>query len=251
MRNTLVASTILLAALAAVTAFGKDEAGPAEAEIPTARGVALKATVHRPSSPNGAAVVLAPGQGYHRELPLLKRGAEALAESGFTAIRFDWAYFTAKGEPSEELKNEVADLDAAVAFAKKQAGVTKVLVAGKSLGSVAVIRWGTQHKDDAAGFALLTPPMSDPDDPSSIDARVGGFEKLGDASLLVVGDNDPLCDLQILYRALQMAGSRQRVVIVPGDHGFVEGAKDSPQTLENVDLAVRNLVVWAKRRIAR
>ncbi len=251
MRKTMIATTLLFAALAAVTALGKDEAGPADADIATPRGVALKATVNRPANPNGAAVVLAPGQGYHRELPLLKRGAEALADSGFTAVRFDWAYFTAKGEPSEELANEVADLDAAVAFARKQPGVTKVLVAGKSLGSVAVIRWGAKHKDDTAGFALLTPPMSDPDDPTSIDPRVTGFEKLGDSALLVVGDNDPLCDLQILYRAMQMTGSRQRVVIVPGDHGFVEGAKDSPETLENVDLVVRNLVVWAKRRIAK
>jgi hypothetical protein len=39
-------------------------------------------------------------------------------------------------------------------------------------------------------------------------------------------------------------------VIVPGDHGFGDGVKGSPVTLENVDLAVQNLVLWAKRRLA-
>ena len=250
MRNTITFASLVVVALAAAFALCGDPAGTADADIPTARGVALKATVHRPAKGNGAAVVLAPGQGYHRALPLMKRGAEALAEAGFVAVRFDWAYFTAKGEPSADLATEVADLDAAVAFAKKQEGVTRVLVAGKSLGSVATVRWGVKNKDSAAGFALLTPPMSNDQDPSAVDDRMAGFEKLGDTTLLVVGDRDPLCDLATLYHALGATGSRQRVVIVPGDHGFVEGAKDSPETAENVDLVVRNLVVWAKRRIA-
>jgi predicted alpha/beta-hydrolase family hydrolase len=251
MRNTITFATLVLLALAGAFALGGDGAGAADADIPTPRGVALKATVHRPATGNGAAVVLAPGQGYHRGLQLMAKGAQALAEAGFVAVRFDWAYFTAKGEPSADLATELADLDAAIAFAKKQQGVTRVLVAGKSLGSAVTLKWGAAHKDDTAGFALLTPPLNNDEDPSAIDHRMDGFEKLGDSTLLVVGDNDPLCDLAVLYRALNMAGSRQRVVIVPGDHGFVEGAKDSAETAENVDLVVRNLVVWAKRRIAK
>src|SRR5262245_37364955 len=231
MRNTTALVSVVLVALAAAFALGHDETSPApapaDADIPAPGGAALKATVHRPVKGNGAAVVLAPGQRYHRGLPLMAKGAQALADAGFVAIRFDWAYFTAKGEPSADLATEVADLDAAFAFAKKQEGVTRVLVAGKSLGSMTAVRWGVKHKDDAAGFALLTPPMNDPDDPSKASDRMTGFEKLGDGTLLVVGDNDPQCDLAVLYHALDVTGSRQRVVIVPGDHGFIEGAKDS------------------------
>jgi predicted alpha/beta-hydrolase family hydrolase len=250
MRNTITFATLALVALAGALALGGDPAGAADVDIATPRGVALKATVHRPAKGNGAAVVLAPGAGYHRGLPLMARGAEALAEAGFVAVRFDWAYFTAKGEPSADLTPEVADLDAAVAFARKQEGVTRVLVAGKSLGSMVTVRWGPAHKDDVAGFALLTPPMNDPEERTTPSGRMAGFEKLGDRTLLLVGDDDPQCDLSVLYGQLDSTGSRQRVVIVPGDHGLVEGEKGSPETLENVDLAVRNLVVWAKRRIA-
>ena len=250
MRTTLTLASVVLFALAGAFALGGDPAGATDVKIPTPRGVSLEATVHRPAAGNGAAVVLAPGQRYHRGLQLMTKSAQALADAGFVAVRFDWAYFTAKGEASGDLATEVADLDAAVAFTKKQEGVTRVLVAGKSLGSAATVRWGAANKDAAAGFALLTPPMNNDDDPSAIDDRMTGFEKLGDTALLVVGDHDPLCDLAVLYRALNTTGSRQRVVIVPGDHAFVEGAKESAETAENVDLVARNLVVWAKRRLA-
>ena len=250
MRNSVTLAWLALIALAGALALGGDPAGPADVDIATPRGVALKATVHRPAKGNGAAVVLAPGAGYHRGLPLMAKSAAALAEAGFVAVRFDWAYFTAKGEPAADLAAEIADLDAAVAFARKQEGVTKVIVVGKSLGSMVTVRWGATHRDDVAAFALLTPPMNDADDPSAPSQRLNGFEKLGDRTLLIVGDSDPQCDLAILYGALDSTHSRQRVAIVPGDHGLAEGERDSAETLENVDLAVRHLVVWAKRRLA-
>src|SRR5262245_8630812 len=154
MRTPLAVLSRASLAVVAALALGGDPAGPADVKIPTKRGAELEATVHRPAKGNGVAVVLAPGAGYHRGLPLMKRSAEALAEAGFVAVRFDWAYFTAKGQPQDDLAPEVADLDAAVAFARKQEGVTKVIVAGKSLGSMVTIRWGKTHKDDAAAFAL-------------------------------------------------------------------------------------------------
>lgn len=253
MRNTLAIVVVgLVAAAAAAAALGQDGlAAPSDQEIATPRGVNLKANVHLPAKGNGAAVVLAPGQGYHKELPLMRRGAEALAAAGFTAVRFDWAYFTANGEPSPDHSTEVADLDAAVRHARKLPGVESVLVAGKSLGSMVVTRWGQAHRADAAGFALLTPPFGDPEDPTKVREGMNGFEKLGDTAFLAVGDKDPLCDLQLLYRTLASTGSRQRVVIVPGDHSFLQGEKTSPESAENIDLVIRNLVVWAKRRITQ
>jgi len=245
MRNTLVAAVVVAAALAALSAFGKDDAGPSEVDIATARGVALKAVVHRPAAANGAAIVLAPGQGYDKEKPLLKRGAEALAEAGFVAIRFDWAYWTAKGEPSSGYATEIADADAVVAFARKQTGVTKVLLAGKSLGSMVALAWSNAHEGSLAGLALLTFPNTKESNPSADD-----LAKCGMAPLMVSGDADPLLDRTALYATAATMQRAPLVVIVPGDHGFGNGTKGSPEAAENVDLAVRNLVVWAKRRVA-
>jgi predicted alpha/beta-hydrolase family hydrolase len=231
-------------------ALAKGDAAATDVEIPTARGVALKAVVHRPAKGNGAAVVLAPGQGYSMEKPLLKRSAEALAEAGFVAVRFDWAYWTAKGEASADLATEVADADAAVAFAKKQDGVSKVLLAGKSLGSFVALRWSNEHPDALAGLALLTFPTNDPQNGGAVRQEATALEKCALGPLIVCGDADPMADLPTLYGVAAKAKPAARVVIVPGDHGFGDGVKGSPVTLENVDLAVQNLVLWAKRRLA-
>src|SRR5688572_14848995 len=98
------ALVLLLLPLASGSARGEGPAAKVEeVKVATPRGVTLEATLHRPGKGNGAAVVIAPGQGYHRGLPLTTRTAEGLAEAGFVALRFDWGYFTAKGKPSERL----------------------------------------------------------------------------------------------------------------------------------------------------
>jgi len=75
--------------------------------IGTPRGVELKATLNVPDRMNGTAVILAPGKGYHSGLPLMETCAVKLAEAGFLAIRFDWAYFTAGAAPAPDLSTEI------------------------------------------------------------------------------------------------------------------------------------------------
>jgi predicted alpha/beta-hydrolase family hydrolase len=221
----------------------------AEIAIPTARGVNLAANIHRPAVSNGAVVVLAPGQGYHRDLPLMKRSAELFAEAGFTAVRFDWAYFTAKGQPADDLATEVADTDAAVAFAKKLAGVKHVFLAGKSLGSIVAAKWAVAHPKDLAGLALLTLPIHDPADPAMAAARAAPARAVPYEALVVCGDADPLAPRKELYAFCAAMERTPQLVVVPGDHGFNGPKKDEAEKLENVELAARALVVWAKRRL--
>jgi predicted alpha/beta-hydrolase family hydrolase len=251
MRKLTVVAACLAAALVVVAAFAKDDAAVvSDVDIPLARGGALKATLHRPAKSNGFAVVLAPGQGYHRELPLMKRGAEALAEAGFVAVRFDWAYFTAKGQPAEDFATEVADVDAAIAFAKKQESVTKILLVGKSLGSVAALRWSNANEGSLAGLGLLTYPTTDPAKPESLYPGADELAKSALAPLILCGDNDPLAELHALYALAARPRKVPQVVIVPGDHGLTDGDKASAATAENVGLALQHLVVWAKRRVS-
>src|SRR5438093_11993143 len=164
-------ASLLVVALAAphsARGDGPAGAGAAVVSVPTPRGVVLEATLHRPKKPNGAAVVLAPGQGYHPARPLLVRSAEALAEAGFVVVRFDWAYFTAKGQPSDGLAKEAEDLEAAIAYARKVEGASKVLLAGKSLGSLVVLARAAAHAEDVAGVALLTFPIHEPGAPATL-----------------------------------------------------------------------------------
>lgn len=251
MRTLHVVAAALALAGAAVLASrpaASREAPVSDVAVLTARGVDLKATLHRPAAANGTAVVLAPGQGYHRELALMKRSAEALADAGFVALRFDWAYFTAKGEVSADFAAEIADLDAAVAFARKVEGVERVLVAGKSLGSLVAAKWTGAHAESVAGLALLTLPVNDPQDPEKPFDADDTVAKLPLEPLIVCGDRDALADRRALYRLAARMTKTPQVVVVPGDHGFGVPSKDEAEKLENVDLAVRALVVWAKRR---
>jgi predicted alpha/beta-hydrolase family hydrolase len=219
-----------------------------EVSIPTPRGVQLKGTVDAPAKPNGCAVVLAAGKGYHGGLPLLTTCAERLAAEGFYVVRFEWAYFTAKKEPAPDLSTEIEDLEAAITYAKGLTGVKKVIVAGKSLGSLAAFLRASKKADDLVGVALLTFPIHKPGEPTKIFAEA---EKLADLKLPVLvlcGDKDDLCSPGALYGLAASCPTPPTIVIVPGDHGLKEG-DDAAREQENVALAAHALAVWAKRRL--
>lgn len=250
LRLAAVAVAAALVAVVATRAHTADEPTVTDVAIPTARGVELQGTLHRPAAPGDVAVVLGSGQGYSREKLLLRRSAEALAEAGFTTLRFDWAYWTAKGQPSEDLATEVADYDAAAAFVRKQPGVKRLLAAGKSLGSIVTTRWATAHAADVTGVALLTLPVNEPGKPDVPFDDQNAIAKLPFEALIVVGDRDPLADRGALYRLAASLPKPPRIVVAPGDHGFAGPTKDPAETAENVELAVRALVLWARRTTA-
>jgi predicted alpha/beta-hydrolase family hydrolase len=219
-----------------------------EIAIPTPRGVELKGTVDAPAKPNGGAVVLAAGKGYHGGLPLLKACAERLAAEGFFVVRFEWAYYTAKKAPAPDLSTEIEDLEAAIAYAKKIEGVRKVIVAGKSLGSVAALLRAGRKADDLAGVALLTLPVHQPGEPAKIFPEAEKVAALKLPVLILCGDKDDLCNPSAIYALAATCETPPTVVIVPGDHGMKEG-DDASKEQENVALAAHALAVWAKRRL--
>ena len=248
-----LAVLLAVAVLATASAARGGDAPPAveSVSIPTERGVKLEAALHRPAKPNGCAVVVAPGQGGGRERPVTKKAAEALAAAGFTVVRFDWAFFTAKSNPSEGFETEAADLEAAIAFTRARPGVEKILVAGKSLGTLATaVRLGTKS-DDLAGLLMLTPALAVGGPAGSL---FPGVERLFDAkipTLMVSGDHDPLCPLATLYDLASKSDSPPRIVVVPGDHGLSKARGDDSETDENVALSTAAVVLWARRFTGR
>jgi predicted alpha/beta-hydrolase family hydrolase len=231
---------------AAPAARGGDTVPAAEVLKIPAGGGTLEATLHRPAKANGCGVVLAPGQGGGRERPLFKRTAEGLATAGFTVLRFDWTFFTAKGQPSEAFAAEAADLDAAVRHVRALPGIAKLLIAGKSLGTLATAARLAAKPDDAAGLLMLTPALVQDD----AGTPFPGIERLFGTRVpvvMVAGDHDPLCPLPLLYRLAEKATSPPRIVVVPGDHGLAKARGDDSETEDNVGLAVAAVVLWARR----
>ncbi len=204
-------------------------------QIHSSRGP-IASSLDRPWKPNGTVVVLAPGQGYHRELPLLKQGAQALVKAGFHAVRFDWRYHTAGGKPSAGLKEERLDLKAAVLFARSIEGVERIILAGKSMGAGLALDFVCEDRRFAA-LALLTLPIRPP--ASTVADKLA---RIKPPVLIINASTDPLCDLKTLFQVAQAPKHAPQIVIVPGNHALAGSD-------ESVDVAVQSLVVWAKQWI--
>jgi predicted alpha/beta-hydrolase family hydrolase len=240
-------AAILVAAGLPASARGGDGPEPAveEVKIPRPAGTPLAATLHHARQWGKTAVVMSPGQGGGRERPIVKRTAEMLAASGFVVVRFDWSFFTAGGKtPSEDFAAEVADLDAAVAYARAISGVTRVLLAGKSLGVIAIGERLAKHPDDAAGLLLLTPPLRLGDEPWKGAANLLRSKV---PTMLLVGDHDDLCPLPVLFEHASKCDIPPRVVVVPGDHGLAKSKDDPKETDANTALAAAATSLWALR----
>jgi predicted alpha/beta-hydrolase family hydrolase len=210
------------------------QAGAAAAEevqVKTTSGVPLRLVVDLPGPEHGAgpfpAVVLAPGQGYHLALPALAQTAQRLAARGVVAYRFDWPYFraTPRVKPSAGLAEELDALQVAVraARADRRADPARVLVGGKSLGSV--VAWRAFAADPQLRGALLLTPLCTraaegvAPQPTGLAAYPGSDKEARPVALLL-GDQDPLCAIPHVYAWSATAGPAWRVNVVGGDHGF-------------------------------
>jgi acetyl esterase/lipase len=113
-------------------------------QVKTPRGASVNVAINVPDSSVAGkrpAVIIAPGAGYHMELPIIKELAEKLVAAGVLAFRFDWNYYAtdpAKGQSSAGLSKELEDMQSVVNLAKADARVDagQIIIAGKSMGSV-------------------------------------------------------------------------------------------------------------------
>jgi predicted alpha/beta-hydrolase family hydrolase len=256
MTNAALRGLLAAAALIAATFLLLPQAGakdakspPHKARIETAHGSTLDVVYHPPAGSRGTAVVIAPGQGYHMDLPLIVRCAERLSDEGFFVVRFNWGYFAKKGKPSADLKTEQADLEAVVAWIRKTDGVKKVILAGKSLGSLVVLNRAGEKHDDIAGVGLLTFPIHDPGDAGNLWVTPADIDKVGCPMMIALGDRDPLASLPALYGLVAKTARPAPIVVAPGEHSFRDPAKkdDSARTAEHLDVVIDAFLLYCKR----
>ena len=190
-----------------------------------------------PSGPGPhAAMVLAPGQGYHMNLPAMAETARALVGQGVAAFRFNWTYFTAqpRREPSADLSKELEDFQAVVAAARAHPRIdgTALSAGGKSLGSL--VAWRALRADPQLRAALLLTPVCSRVTKGESRARseakqnYPGFDTEQRLVLFIAGDSDPLCAPAVLYSFAATTPGRARVAIVGGDHGYESTALSMP-----------------------
>jgi alpha/beta superfamily hydrolase len=235
---------------------------PTEHVVTTPRGAKVALSLHLPQGTPGklATLIIAPGQGYHRGLPILKGLAEEAARQGIAALRFDWAYTAAKGRPSAGLKAEREDLEAVLAFAKAHERVDgkRILLAGKSLGTLVVYPAFRSHPE-LRGLFLLTPVVTWkwgedgkelPKARSVLAENYPGLSETKRQVVITVGDRDRLCALPMLYAGLSGTKGNVASVVVGGDHGLNLGSwRDEAfkkPNAANVAVAVKATVQWMR-----
>ena len=203
--------------------------------VHTARGADVSVALDLPDNLSGkaATVVIAPGQGYHMDLPIVRQLAEKLAGEGKIAVRFNWNYFTAdpkNGQPSADLSKEVQDMQAVVDFALADVRVDggQLVLAGKSLGSM--VSYQVFAKNPAAKALVLITPVctssyDDNDQPLPAPVPSGAqnypeFSAQTRPVFMVLGNADPLCSLPMLYDFLKDTKGNVAMATVGGDHSW-------------------------------
>jgi len=180
------------------------------------------------------ALILAPGSGYHMTLPILEEVAKQLAERGVAVYRFNWAYFSKDpkaGRPSENLTREIEDMTTVLNHARRETRVvaSRIFVGGKSLGTG--VSWSLLASNkDLRGALLLTPVCSSLKDGTVVteaDENYPGINAEKRPISFILGDQDPLCSVGVLYRFAASAAGPVRVSVLSGNHGLEDPALSS------------------------
>jgi len=221
-------------------------------EITGSRNQQLQADLQIPSSDTPLpCLIIAPGKGYHKDLPITNILAEKFSENGFISLKFNWDYHTQNGQPKQGYAHEIEDLKDIVSYVKTlpEVDTTRIYIAGKSLGTY--ISYNVFTADSTlAGAILLTPLV--PNQEYGNNAYPGLKESNRNVAF-IVGDKDyDNCPLKQLYTFVHNADADIPVIVVGGDHGLNIGSyKDEKYdeiNLHNIETAVKaavnQLLIW-------
>ena len=195
-------------------------------------------------------LIIAPGAGYHKDLPLIKNLAEESVKNGFAVITFNWDYFTDGEKASENYTQEIKNITDLIDFtlSNDKVDTEQIYVAGKSLGSVLAYRAVNkgEYKDKIAGLILLTPIFPNEEFGLQLHQNIKDYNK---PTFICVGSNDKAnCDLKTLYSIFSESESTTSISVLPGDHGFniepFQSGVISDINNQNIDLAVTNIMQW-------
>ena len=216
----------------------------------TTRGDSVEAVIHFPARSDSAkmpAIIIAPGGGYHMDLPIITELAKESVKNGLIAVRFNWHYFTSGGKGSADFSTEIEDLKAVIAYIRNHPRVDpgKLILAGKSNGSIVAYNTFLDMKADIFALFLLTPICNEAGDMAAL------YPGLADQKIpvvLLLGNSDRMCAMQFLYSGLQTAGNNVTTLIIQGDHGLNLGPFDDPAFKEanqnNISAAIHMLGYW-------
>jgi dienelactone hydrolase len=184
------------------------------------------------------------------ERPLIKGLAEKAVNSGFAVLRFDWSYFSNKGNPSKDGSAEFKDIACMLNLARSNPKIdsTRIYIAGKSMGSL--LAYAAFNEDKSLkGCILLTPILSTA---AEGDLYYPGLNKEIRPVVFILGDKDTdNCPVKELYQYLGTCETAFPVDVLAGGHSFEMGYDDTNLELlktneYNVNAAIDTALFWLK-----
>jgi predicted alpha/beta-hydrolase family hydrolase len=222
-------------------------------QVTWGQGLHLTAVVSYPAGNAPAPTIfIASGRTGGMNASIIKGFADKAVHDGLIAVRFDYDYFTRRAEPSKGLVDEADQMNAVIneAFKDPRIDQKKIIIAGKSLGSVVAHKVFTQ-RNTYLGEILLTPVIATVEDGERF---YPNLSTSGRPAVLIVGNADTEnAPLGVVYNYLKDASRKIMLDIVAGDHGFELGgttAYAKRANAANIDAALNTAEYWV-RLIAR
>ncbi len=209
-----------------------------------------------------ACLIICPGSGYHKDLPLIRDLAKYGVQNDLSVLRFNWPYYTEKRKPSDKYQEELQTIEAMIRLAKSDPRIdsTRIYLAGKSLGSVLAYRAMINKnissdstdifRKDIKALLLLTPIFPNVETAEQYHPH---FKKFNQDCLIVVGKNDhDNCDIKALSSIIDSFENKIDVIISGGDHSFnLEAYQEGVNSEINnhqVDFISRQVIDWIKNK---
>jgi uncharacterized protein len=185
---------------------------------PCVRGV-----FHRPTQPNGNALVLAHGAGSNCQAPLLVAMAEAFAGTGFAVLRCDLPFRQERPfgppRPGDAARDREGLKRAAEAMRKLVSG--RVFLGGHSYGGRQATMLSADEPGLADGLLLFSYPLHPPRKPEQL--RTQHLARLQTPAVFVHGTRDPFGTIAEMESALNLIPAKKLLLPVENsghDLGF-------------------------------
>ncbi|MDX1659093.1 MAG: alpha/beta family hydrolase [Nitriliruptorales bacterium] len=192
-----------------------------DTRLPVTEGAVddVRAVVHRPSRPRGAAFLLTHGAGGDLDSAPLVALADAIAELGQLVVRANLPYREAGRKAPPRADRAVAGFRSLADSARRELGPRRPWVfGGKSYGG-RVASLAVADGLDAAGLLFYGYPLHPPGKPARL--RVDHWPDIDVPCLFLQGTRDPFATLDLLDRHLTKLPRRARLHVVDGgDHSL-------------------------------
>ena len=192
----------------------------------------VRGMLHRPRAGHGEAIALTHGAGSNHSAPLLVKMAEAFAEAGYAALRYDLPFRQrSKGPPQPAAAAKDREGVAAAVAALRGLAAGRVYAGGHSYGGRQSAMACAERAGLADGLLLLSYPLHPPNKPAQL--RTAFFPELQTPALFVHGTADPFATPEELREAIAAIPGRTDVIIVEGaGHDLRRAASLTTEILE-------------------